>query len=57
MRRRLHNAILRMVTALALAAFAFGAMTLDSEDLTIPAVLLLVSAAWLVLFNRAQERG
>lgn len=56
MRRRLHNAILRMITAIALAAFAFGAMTLDSEDLTIPAVLLLVSAAWLTLFYYAQER-
>lgn len=55
MRRRLHNAILRMITAIAAAAFVIGAMLLDSESL-IPAAMVLGGIVWLGLFYWAQER-
>ncbi|EEP28234.1 hypothetical protein [Shuttleworthella satelles] len=55
MKRRLHNTILRSITALAAAAFVIGAMLLDSESL-IPAAMVMGGIVWLTLFYYAQER-
>ena len=55
MRRKLHNTILRTITALAAATCVIGAMLLDSESL-IPAAMMMGGIVWLTLFYYAQER-
>ena len=55
MRRKLHNTILRSITALAAATCVIGAMLLDSESL-IPAAMMMGGIVWLALFYYAQER-
>lgn len=55
MRRRLHNAILRIITILAAVICALGIMTLDSDSL-IPFAMTMGGMAWLTLFYYAQER-
>ena len=55
MKRKLHNTILRSITALAAAAFVIGAMTLDSDS-PIPAAMAMGGIVWLGLFYWAQER-
>ena len=55
MRRKLHNTILRSITALAAATCVIGAMLLDSESL-IPAAMMTGGIVWLGLFYWAQER-
>ena len=55
MKRKLHNTILRSITALAAATCVIGAMTLDSDSQA-PAVLVVGGLVWLSLFYWAQER-
>ena len=55
MKRKLHNTILRSITALAAATCVIGAMLLDSESL-IPAAMVMGGTVWLGLFYWAQER-
>lgn len=55
MRRKLHNTILRSITALAAATCVIGAILLDSESL-IPTAMVIGGIVWLGLFYWAQER-
>ena len=55
MKRRLHNTILRSITALAAATCVIGAMLLDSESL-IPTAMVAGGLIWLGFFYWAQER-
>ena len=55
MKRKLHNTILRTITAIAAATCVIGAMLLDSESL-IPAAMVMGGIVWLGLFYWAQER-
>lgn len=56
MRRNLKNKILKGITTAAIINFVIATCCLDSESLTIPLVVIGVSALWLFVFYLANER-
>lgn len=53
MRRNLKNKILKGITTAAIINFVIATCCLDSESLTIPLVIIGVSALWLFVFYLA----
>lgn len=47
--------ILWTITSIAFMVFMLGASALDSEDLTVPFLMVGISGAWLFLFGIANE--
>jgi hypothetical protein len=56
MRFSLKNLILKAITLIALTAWIFVAVTIDSyEDLTIPGLILILSPIWIMFFGEANH--
>ena len=58
-KRKLHKiriAILKAITWIAGILFIIGACALDSEDITIPVMVMLASGLWLTLIMFANDK-
>ena len=55
MRRNLKNKILKGITTAAVINFVLTSCCLDSEDLTVPLVVIGVSALWICVFYLANN--
>lgn len=53
--RKIRIAILKVITLIAGFLFLIGACSLDSADITIPVILIVVSVLWLALMGIANS--
>jgi hypothetical protein len=55
LKAKLHNKFLWLVTYSAVILFTLSMSAMDSESCVIPAVIMILSLAWLLLFSLANE--
>lgn len=52
-KRKLHNAILKTITCIAVVTLIIGCCLADSPNIEIPFCMCMISEAWLALFGYA----
>lgn len=55
LKAKLHNKFLWLITYSAVILFTLSMSAMDSESCVIPAVIMILSLAWLLLFSLANE--